>query len=175
MTTQARRRRVLQGKNTFFAVVIGIVVIAMLLGGYHLPIFFMDLGAKHIGGPQEWLENRSPLAWVVSLGLLIGMFFVLRAASQYVAEAVKFIFKIGQYDVVTMILAVVVNGLFMWLASWMTKHLISFMDDSGVSAFFSSDNAFSVAILFIMISGAMIWFPRTGDRYSENKFGQMDG
>lgn len=171
--TRRKESRVMMGKNVFFGIIIIIIAAAVILGGYHLLIYLMDLGQKYFG-PQEWLADRTALAWFVTSALLIAVFFALRTASQYAANIVKEIFKVGQYDVVTMIIAVVINALFMMLAGWMTHHIINFIDASDIKSFFSKENSLSVIVMFTMISGAMIWFPRTGDRYSENKFGQMD-
>lgn len=170
---KSRYNTIGRGKNTFFIILVTVLVGAVILGGYHLPIFLMDLIQKY-AGYQDWLANREVLAWVVTGVILIGVFFGLRYASQTIAEVVKSIFKIGQYDVVTMIIAIAINVLFMMLAGWMTHHIMNFIDSTQIPSFFEKDNFFSTLVMFTIISGSMIWFPRTGDRYSENKFGQIE-
>lgn len=154
-------------------IAIGAVVLtaAALFGGYHLVRFLIDWSAATFSA--NWITASSVPVWIVCIVILLLGFAILRTLTTYLAKLLKYVFKIAQSDVVTVILACVANVLLSLLNGWISYHLLRWIDSSGIDSFYSLSNPVSAVVMFLMLLGALVWTPRIGV-YGENKLGQFD-
>lgn len=155
----------------FLAGGIIIVMVALVVGVYQLSKFFIT--ALQTDTSPEWLSTNNVPVWIVTVLIVLSSLGVLRVISTYITKSVTFIFKIAQSDIVTVILAIVVNLAWLVLNGWLTFQIIGWIQSSKVESFYSFDNFLSIAVMFIMLAGTFIWIPKLGI-YGENKLGQFD-
>lgn len=170
---QQRKGILSYGKTMNTVLTIGIIILSIdaIIGVYHLAAFL-------ITGAHKWIEidfisTHNPIAWIIAVLIILTLFSMLRVGTSYLGNIVKFVFKIAQSDIVTIILALVVNVLLLWLNTWITSNVIQFIEYTQIESFFTFKNPFSVMVMFIMLAGALIWIPRLGT-YGENRLGQFD-
>ena len=144
---------------------IGILVLAVSLGGYHLSRYIIFLSQHYLH--LEWFSTTNPVAWIVAVVLLLLVFGALRYVTTFVSRLFRFVFRFAQSDVVTIVIAVGVNIIFFVLDYWLTSQTLHLMTLTQVPTWFMASNWLSVATLFIMYAGALVWIPRTGV-YGEN-------
>ena len=144
---------------------IGILVLAVALGGYHLSRYTIFLLQHYLH--LEWFSTTNPVAWIVAVVLLLLVFGALRYVTTFVSRLFRFVFRFAQSDVVTIVIAVGVNIIFLVLDYWLTSQTLHLMTLTQVPTWFMASNWLSVATLFIMYAGALVWIPRTGV-YGEN-------
>lgn len=146
-------------------IAIGILVLAVALGGYHLSRYIIFLFQHYLH--LEWFSTTNPVAWIVAVILLLLVFGALRYVTTFVSKLFRFVFRFAQSDVVTIVIAVGVNIIFLVLDYWLTSQTLHLMTLTQVPTWFMASNWISVATLFIMYAGALVWIPRTGV-YGEN-------
>jgi hypothetical protein len=144
---------------------IGVLVLAVALGGYHLSRYIIFLFQHYLH--LEWFSTTNPVAWIVAVILLLLVFGALRYVTTFVSKLFRFVFRFAQSDVVTIVIAVGVNIIFLVLDYWLTSQTLHLMTLTQVPTWFIASNWISVATLFIMYAGALVWIPRTGV-YGEN-------
>ena len=144
---------------------IGILVLAVALGGYHLSRYIIFLSQHYLN--LDWFSTTNPAAWIVAVILLLLVFGALRYVTTFVSKLFRFVFRFAQSDVVTIVIAVGVNIIFLVLDYWLTSQTLHLMTLTQVPTWFMTSNWISVATLFIMYAGALVWIPRTGV-YGEN-------
>ena len=144
---------------------IGILVLAVALGGYHLSRYTIFLLQHYLH--LIWFSTTNPIAWIVAVVLLLLVFGALRYVTTFVSRLFRFVFRFAQSDVVTIVIAVGVNIIFLVLDYWLTSQTLHLMTLTQVPTWFMASNWISVATLFIMYAGALVWIPRTGV-YGEN-------
>jgi len=144
---------------------IGILVLAVALGGYHLSRYIIFLSQHYLN--LDWFSTTNPAAWIVAVVLLLLVFGALRYVTTFVSKLFRFVFRFAQSDVVTIVIAVGVNIIFLVLDYWLTSQTLHLMTLTQVPTWFMTSNWISVATLFIMYAGALVWIPRTGV-YGEN-------
>lgn len=146
-------------------IAIGILVLAVALGGYHLSKYIIFLLQHYLH--LDWFSTTNPVAWIVAVVLLLLVFGALRYVTTFVSRLFRFVFRFAQSDVVTIVIAVGVNIIFLVLDYWLTSQTLHLMTLTHVPTWFMASNWLSVATLFIMYAGALVWIPRTGV-YGEN-------
>lgn len=144
---------------------IGILVLSVALGGYHLSRYIIFLSQHYLN--LDWFSTTNPAAWIVAVVLLLLVFGALRYVTTFVSKLFRFVFRFAQSDVVTIVIAVGVNIIFLVLDYWLTSQTLHLMTLTQVPTWFMTSNWISVATLFIMYAGALVWIPRTGV-YGEN-------
>ena len=144
---------------------IGILVLAVALGGYHLSRYIIFLSQHYLN--LDWFSTTNPAAWIVAVVLLLLVFGALRYVTTFVSKLFRFVFRFAQSYVVTIVIAVGVNIIFLVLDYWLTSQTLHLMTLTQVPTWFMTSNWISVATLFIMYAGALVWIPRTGV-YGEN-------
>lgn len=159
------------GITAIFGIIATVLVGIAIFGMYHLGKFII-LWFENLGAPDFVNLSNIPV-WIAVILLLIIIFGLLRTVAMYLANMAKFVFKIAQSDIVTIILAIGVNGILLFLNGWITTNTVKFIDNTGVENFFSTDNFISIAVMFIMLACTLIWIPRIGT-YGENRLGQFD-
>ena len=142
-----------------------------IFGMYHLGKFVI-LWMQSLGAPDFVNLSNVPV-WIIVIFLLIVIFGLLRTVAMYLANMAKYVFKIAQSDIVTIVLAIGVNGILLFLNGWITTNTVKFIDSTGVENFFSMNNFISVIVMFIMLACTLVWIPRIGT-YGENRLGQFD-
>lgn len=168
---QPEKQRWGNGVKTLFGLLVAALTGVAIFGMYHFGKFVI-LWLEHLGAP-DFINLSSIPVWIAVVILLFVLFGLLRTVAMYLANMAKFVFKIAQSDIVTVILAVAVNGILLFLNGWITTNTVKFIDSTGVENFFSTDNFLSVAVMFVMLACALIWIPRVGT-YGENRLGQFD-
>ena len=146
-------------------VAIGVLVLAVALGGYHLSRYIIFLLQHYLH--LAWFSTTNPVAWIVAVVLLLLVFGALRYVTTFVSRLFRFVFRFAQSDVVTIVIAIGVNIIFLVLDYWLTSQTLHLMTLTQVPTWFVVSNWLSVATLFIMYAGALVWIPRTGV-YGEN-------
>lgn len=159
------------GAKALFGLLAAILTGVATFGMYHLGKFII-LWMEDLGAPDFVNLSNVPV-WITVILILIVIFGLLRTVAMYLANMAKFVFKIAQSDIVTIILAIGVNGILLFLNGWITTNTVKFIDSTGVENFFSTSNFISVAVMFIMLACTLIWIPRIGT-YGENRLGQFD-
>jgi len=154
-----------------FIVAVAIILIIAAFGVYHLSSFLINW-ASALGAP-DFINTSSVPVWVVTVLVVVLVLGLMRSATTYLANIVKFVFKIAQSDIVTIILAVVVNIVLLMLNAWITTHVVSWISMTNVENFFDSDNFISNAVMFCTLASSLVWIPRIGT-YGENRLGQFD-
>ena len=144
---------------------IALLVLSVTVGGYHLGEFVILTLGYYL--KMEWFNTSNLAAWVVSLLLLLLVFGALRYVTFFVFRLFRFVFRVAQSDVVTMVIASGVNIIFLMLDAWLTTQTINLMAYVPVPHYFVCSNWVSVVALFVMYAGALVWIPRTGV-YGEN-------
>lgn len=155
-----------------FAVVLVLVVlvcafVAVWSGSEFLVLIARDL-LKIPGADPSSIPIR-----VLAVFVVLALLGVVRYLVSYVTDFVRKIFRIGQFDVVTIVIACVVNGLIMWLNTWLSSVLIDGFKQSNVENFLSSGSPLAWWVVFGTLTGTMLWIPRLG-MYGENKLGRFD-
>lgn len=154
-----------------FIIAVAIVLIIAAFGVYHLSAFLINW-ASALGAP-EFVNTQSVPVWVITILIVVLVLGLLRSATTYLANIVKFVFKIAQSDVVTIILAVVINIVLLMLNAWITTHTVNWISMTNVENFFDSNNFISNAVMFCTLASSLVWIPRIGT-YGENRLGQFD-
>ena len=144
---------------------IGVLVLAVALGGYHLSRYIIFLLQHYLH--LAWFSTANPVAWIVAVVLLLLVFGALRYVTTFISRLFRFVFRFAQSDVVTIVIAVGVNIIFLVLDYWLTSQTLHLMTLTQVPTWFVTSNWISVTTLFIMYAGALVWIPRTGV-YGEN-------
>lgn len=155
-----------------FVAIVSIVLLVAAFGVYHLSKFFINSLARMENMP-EFISTDSVPTWVITVILVVLALGLLRAATTYLANIVKFVFKIAQSDIVTIILAVVINAVLLFLNGWITLHVVQWITASPTPSFFTSDNIWSIIVMFCTLACSLVWMPRIGV-YGENRLGQFD-
>lgn len=152
-----------------FISVFGLILMsAVVLGGYHLSLFLIDLMRSRM--EWTWMSTHNPFAWIVSVLAVLALLGALRFITACAGKVFSFAFKFAQNDVVTMVIAAIVNILLIALNVWLTSQLMRFIVWSGVPSFYDPTHFFSRVVMFLMLMATLIWIPRTG-RYGENGLG----
>ena len=154
--------------RTLSGVAISVLVFSVLFGGYHASRFLILLSAHAFHA--DWIKTGNVIAWVLAALVLMVLFGGLRFVTSYISRLFRFIFKFAQSDVVTIVLAVGVNALFLVFGGWLTVQIITLIEVAPVDSFFKLTNFFSIAVMFCMLAGSLVWIPRLG-LYGENQVG----
>ena len=154
-----------------FIIIVAIVLIVAAYGVYNLSKFFITWAAQ--SGAPEFINTSNVPTWIVTVLLVVLVLGLLRSATTYLANIVKFVFKIAQSDIVTIILAVVVNALLLFLNGWITTTVIGWINLTNVDNFFNNGGFLALATMFCMLACSLVWVPRIGV-YGENRLGQFD-
>lgn len=144
---------------------IGVLVLAVALGGYHLSRYIIFLLQHYLH--LEWFSTANPVSWIAAVVLLLLVFGALRYVTTFVSKLFRFVFRFDQSDVVTIVIVVGADIIFLVLDYWLTSQTLHLMTLIQVPTWFMSSNWLSVATLFIMYAGALVWIPKTGV-YGEN-------
>lgn len=155
----------------FLGIGITIVALSSVIGIYQFSKFLILLTSSR--DLLSWVNLDNPLSWFLSVIIVLILFGTLRYIATFFTNLIRFIFKIAQYDVVTIIIAVIVNLAFLILNVWITNNIIKYISSTEINSFFETGNYFSYIVVFCMLAGAFIWIPRTGV-YGENTLGQFD-
>lgn len=153
------------------AIIIVIVAISAVLTVYHGVHFGLDYADKTFH-PEKSYKSSVPLMILIGL-LILAVVGLLRYVVSSIVGFVRRIFRIGQYDTVTIVIAFVINGVLMWINIWLTNSTIDLLERSGIDNFFTSGELFPKIVMFCTLAGALIWIPRVGT-YGENRLGQFD-
>jgi hypothetical protein len=163
----------LSPKATGTLIVLLLLFMAVLaFGVYHLAGFLITVASSGKDAP-EWINPQSVPVWVFAILVVVSILGVIRLLTSYITRTISFVFKFAQSDLVTIVLAVTVNIVLLFLNAWMTTQIIQWIQDSGFPSFFMFENWLSVAVMFCMLAGALVWIPRIGV-YGENRLGQFD-
>lgn len=154
-----------------FVVLVAAVLIIAAFGVYHFSKFLINWAAQNES--LSFINDTSVPVWIATVILVVLALGVMRYATTYVANIVKFVFKIAQSDIVTIILAVVINAVLLFLNGWITAHVVGWIDSTGVDSFYQSGSIWSVVVMFCMLACSFVWIPRLGV-YGENRLGQFD-
>lgn len=155
-----------------FVAIVSIVLLIAAFGVYHLSKFFINSLAS-VENMPEFINTNSVPTWVVTIILVVLVLGLLRSATTYLANIVKFVFKIAQSDIVTIILAVVINAVLLFLNGWITLHVVQWIAASPTPSFFTSGSIWSIIVMFCTLASSLVWIPRIGT-YGENRLGQFD-
>lgn len=158
----------LRGVSALLIVIVATSAIITVWNGVFFGLDFIDAKFEL----EKSVQESVPMKIFLSL-LIIGAIGALRYVVSAITGAVRKIFRIGQYDIVTIVTAVVINGVLLWLNTWITRSTIDLMEKSGVDNFFTNGGAFPYIVMFCTLAGALIWIPRVGV-YGENRLGQFD-
>lgn len=154
--------------KTTMWIMIALLVASVAVGGYHLAEFgILTLGHYLQTG---WFTTSNLAAWVISALLILLIFGAFRYVTFFVFRLFRFVFRFAQSDVVTLVVAGGANFIFLMLDAWLTSQTITLMSYVPVENWFTWSNWVSIAALFIMYAGALVWIPRTGI-YGENAIG----
>lgn len=167
------RQRYFSGFFKIVAFIVILLVINLVFSIYQLSVFSIKYINQQYPDSIDWFNVHNPLGWIISVFAILFVLGVIRVVTTFIGSTVKFIFRIAQSDIITIILAVVVNGLLLVLNGWITYHIIQFITATGIDNFYNKDNTFSVIVMFCMLAAALIWVPRIG-LYGENRLGQFD-
>lgn len=170
-------REQMRGMNKYASYTLAGIFIILAIGAvtgiYQLSKFgiLYAFGRDEGSKPEEMLKNIPIwLLAVISVVIILG---VLRMVSTYITKIVTFVFKIAQSDIITIILAVIINLAWLVLNIWITTNLIEIFTKTNVGSFYVTSNPMGYITMFLMLAATFIWIPRTG-LYGENKLGQFD-